>query len=83
MTDNDINVLAWRAFYFGLRVMAAQEGKDVSYAESAILAKVVREIAENETTLEDPTALAIQFPSMAETIQKLGTLCIRNSRAPN
>jgi hypothetical protein len=35
MTDREIDELLWRAFYFGLRVMAAREGKDVSFAESA------------------------------------------------
>ena len=80
MTDREIDELAWRAFYFGLRVMAAQEGKDVRFSEIGNLARVVHEVAESEATLEDPTALAAQFPGMAETLQRLGTLSIRNNR---
>ena len=33
---------------------------------------MVREIAESETTLDDPTALAAKFPDKAETFQRLG-----------
>lgn len=81
MTDQEIDGMLWRAFLLGLRVMAAQEGRDVPFSEIGNLARVVREIAESETTLEDPTALVAKFPpDMAETLQRLSTVTIRNNR---
>ena len=80
MTDRETDDMLWRAFYLGLRVMAAQVGQDISLSEIGNLARVLREIAESETTLNDPTALAAKFPDMAETFQRLATLNIRNDR---
>ena len=80
MTEREIDAMLWQAFYLGLRVMAAQVGKDVPFSEIGDLARVVREIAESETTLEDPTALAVRFPDMAETFQRISTLNIANNR---
>lgn len=80
MTNREIDGLLWQAFYLGLRVMAAQEGKDVPSSEIGKIARMIRDIAESETTLEDPTALAAKFPENAEFFMRLATLNIRNSR---
>ena len=80
MTDREVDELLWRAFYLGLRVMAAQEGKEVPSSEIGSIGRMVREIAESEMTLEDPTALAAKFPENAEFFLRLATLNIHNSR---
>jgi len=60
--------------------MAAQMEKDVPFSEIGNLARVVRQIAESETTRHDPTAVAVKSPDMAEMFQRLSTLNIRNDR---
>ncbi len=80
MTERETDDMLWRAFYLGLRVMAAQMGRDVPFSEIGNLARVVREIAESEATLHDPTALAAKFPDMAQVFQRVDTLNIRNDR---
>jgi hypothetical protein len=80
VTDREIDNMLWRAFYLGLRVMAAQTQRDVPFSEVGGLARIVREIAESETTLQDPAVLAAKFPGMAETFQRLSTQNIRSDR---
>ena len=62
------------------QVVAAQQDKQISITDMVNIAGVARELAESETTLEDPTSLAARFPDMAETMQRLGTFRIRNDR---
>lgn len=80
MTDREVDELLWQSFYLSLRVMAVQEGKDVPFSEVGNIVRMVRQIAESETTLEDPTALAAEFPENAEFFLQLATLNIRNNR---
>jgi hypothetical protein len=80
VTDREIDNLTWRAFHLGLRVMAAQTGRDVTAAEIGDLVRVIRELAESDATLHDPTALTAKSPDMGEIIQRLGTLAIRHDR---
>ncbi len=80
MSNREIDELLWQAFYLGLRVMAAQEGKDVPSSEIGNIARMIREIAESEATLEDPNALAAKFPETAGFFLQQATLNIRNNR---
>lgn len=76
MSDREIDNLLW----VGARVVAVKNGGDIGAAEIDAIARVAREIAESEATLEDPTALAIANPQLAEGLQRLGTQIIRNNR---
>lgn len=80
VTDRETDGMLWRAFYLGLRVMAAHEGQDASFSNLGKLAFAVREIAESEASLQDPTALAARFPGIADRFLRIGTLNIRNDR---
>jgi hypothetical protein len=80
MTDREIDNMLWQAFLLGARVVAGQNGGEISTSDMSAIAGVAREIAESDATLEDPTELATRFPDMAETFQRLGTLNIRNNR---
>ena len=76
----DLDNMLWRAFLLGARVMAGQKGRELSSVEIEALARISQQIAESETTLEDPTELVLKFPDMADTFQRLGSLMIRNNR---
>lgn len=80
MTEREVDYKLWVAFYLGVRVMAAHEGKDDPGCAIGSFARMLREIAESEATLEDPTALAARFPDAAESFQRLSTLVIRADR---
>ena len=80
MSDREIDNLLWGAYLLGARVVAVKNGGDIGAAEIDEIARVAREIAESEATLEDPTALAIAIPQLAEGLQRLGTQIIRNNR---
>jgi hypothetical protein len=80
MTDREINNLLWRAFLLGARVVADQNGKEVSGSDISTLGEVIRQIAASDATLEDPTALAARSPDIGELLVRLGTLNIRNNR---
>jgi hypothetical protein len=81
MTDREIDKMLWGAFLLGARVVAGENGVEIGTSDISAIARVLREIAESDTTLEDPTALGMRFPpDMAGTIQRLGTLIIRNNR---
>src|SRR5260221_626706 len=80
MTEREIDDMLWRAFYLGSRVMASHIDRDIPFSEIGKLASVLREIAESEATLHDPTALTAKFPDMAGMFQRIGTLNIRNDR---
>jgi hypothetical protein len=80
MTDREIDLMLWGAFLLGARVIADQIGKDLSYTEIDGLGRVARELADSDTTLEDPTALAAKAPNIGSLLQRLATLNIRSNR---
>jgi hypothetical protein len=57
-----------------------QNGRDLSTSDVVALGNVVRQIADNQSTLEDPTALAAQNPGIAPLLMRLGIQIIRNNR---
>jgi hypothetical protein len=72
MTDREINNALWRAFLLGARVVADQNGKDLTTGDIGTLGGIVRQIAESDTTLEDPTALAKKHPDIGALLMRLG-----------
>jgi hypothetical protein len=80
MTDREIDSMLWRAFMLGARVVADCEGKDVTARDMDSLAVIVRQIAESDITLEDPTALAAKEPGIGSALMRVGTVMIRNDR---
>lgn len=80
MTDREIDSMLWRACLLGARVVTDQNGKDVTAADVGKLGEVVRQIAEGDATLEDPTALAAEHPDIGQLLMRLGTVNIRNNR---
>ncbi|MCY2990819.1 MAG: hypothetical protein NTY19_23520 [Planctomycetota bacterium] len=80
MTDREIDNMLWRAFILGARVIADQNGKDVTASDMDALAVVVRQIAESDIALEDPTTLAAKAPGIGSALMRVGTAMIRNDR---
>jgi hypothetical protein len=80
MTDREIDRLLWGAFLLGARVVAEQGGRQLGASEINSLGRLLRQIAENESTLEDPTALAAQNPEMGPLLMRLETVNIRSNR---
>lgn len=80
MTDREIDNMLWRAFVLGARVVADQNGRDVTASDMDALAVVVRQIAESDITLEDPTTLAAKEPNIGSVLMRVGTVMIRNDR---
>ena len=80
MTDREIDNMLCRAFVLGARVVAVQNGKDLTASDIGALGGVVRQIAESGTTLEDPTALAAKNPNIGQLLMRIETINIRNNR---
>ena len=80
MTDREIDIMFWRAFILGARIVADQNGKDVTASDVDALAVVVQQIAESDITIEDPTTLAAKEPGIGSALMRVGTAMIRNDR---
>jgi len=80
MTEQEIDNMLWRAFLLGARVVADQNGADVSAHDIGKLSVVVRQIAESDATLADPTALSARHSEIGSLMMRLGTLTVRNDR---
>ena len=82
MTDDNTRYLQWRSFYLGLRV--AIQVLEVPEAElndrQSECLRLLGELAEGESTLQDPTANAVRFPESAEMFQRIGNINVQNDR---
>lgn len=81
MNEREFNNTLWRAFYLGLKVLSHHQEQDLSSNDIQACGTILREIAESDVTLHDPTASANRFPFMTETVQRMGGQSIRLDRA--
>jgi hypothetical protein len=77
MTNRKINSMLWGAFMLGAGVVADRAGQELSGSDVDTLADVVRQIAESDATLQDPTALAAKEQELGQLLMRVGTFLIR------
>jgi hypothetical protein len=80
VTDREIDNKLWCAFLLGARVVADQNGKQLSLSDIDALGEAVRRIAQNEVTLEDPTTMAAKSPEIGELLLRLDMSILRSNR---